>query len=141
MLHPLPGPHHPNSFLLRAGRRSNKERQRLQPLTSVARAPLFEVRRVRFTLSPYWHTSVTLTNKQLFASQDANWWTGVVWITCWLLCFFLSLSAVWTLILTAPIHNKGSIWWASVMLNVSKSVLMKKTNLECFNVNFYVTFL
>ncbi len=42
-------------------RRSNKERQRLQPLASVARAPLFEVRRVRFTHSPYWHTSVTLT--------------------------------------------------------------------------------
>ncbi len=43
------------------GGRSNKERQRLQPLASVARAPHFEVRRVRFTHSPYWHTSVTLT--------------------------------------------------------------------------------
>ncbi len=42
------------------GGRSNKEHQRLQrPLASVARAPLFEVRGVRFTLSPYWHTSVT----------------------------------------------------------------------------------
>ncbi len=41
------------------GGRSIKERQRLQPLASVARAPLFEVRRVRFTHSPYWHTSVT----------------------------------------------------------------------------------
>ncbi len=38
------------------GGRSNKERQRLQPLASVARAPLFEVRRVRFTHSPYWHS-------------------------------------------------------------------------------------
>ncbi len=37
-----------------AGGRSNKERP------SVARAPLFEIRRVRFTHSPYWHTSVTL---------------------------------------------------------------------------------
>ncbi len=34
----------------------------LQPLASVARAPLFEIRRVRFTHnSPYWHTSITLT--------------------------------------------------------------------------------
>ncbi len=65
------------------GGRSNKERQRLQPLASVARAPLlrsgewglhtaltgihplhspppsFEVRGARFTHSPYWHTSVT----------------------------------------------------------------------------------
>ncbi len=31
----------------------------LQPLASVARARSFEVRRVRFTHSPYWHTSVT----------------------------------------------------------------------------------
>ncbi len=38
------------------GGRSNKERQRLQPLVSVARAPLFEVRRVRFTHRLYWHT-------------------------------------------------------------------------------------
>ncbi len=43
------------------GGRSNKERQRLQPLASVARAPLFEVRRVRFIHSPYWHKSVTPT--------------------------------------------------------------------------------
>ncbi len=35
------------------GGRSNKVRQRLQPLASVARAPLFEVRGVRFTHSPY----------------------------------------------------------------------------------------
>ncbi len=31
---------------------SNKERQRLQPLASVARAPLFEVRRVKFYTQP-----------------------------------------------------------------------------------------
>ncbi len=30
-----------------------------------------------------------LTNMQLFTSQDVNWWTGVVWITCGLLwCFY-----------------------------------------------------
>ncbi len=30
-----------------------------------------------------------LTNAQLLASQDINWWTGVVWITCgWLWCFY-----------------------------------------------------
>ncbi len=32
--------------------------RRLKPLASVARASLFEVRGVRFTHSPYWHTSV-----------------------------------------------------------------------------------
>ncbi len=44
------------------GGRSNKERQRLQPLASVARAPLFEVRRVRFTHSPYWHSYIRYTH-------------------------------------------------------------------------------
>ncbi len=30
-----------------------------------------------------------LTNIQFFTSQDANWWTGVMWITCGLLwCFY-----------------------------------------------------
>ncbi len=62
-----------------------------------------------------------LTNMQLFASLDLNYWTGVVWI------IVMFLSAVWTLILTAPIHLRGSIWWAiDVVLNISKSVLMKK---------------
>ncbi len=43
------------------GRRSNKERQRLQPLASVARAPLFEVRGARFTHSPYWLVYIRYT--------------------------------------------------------------------------------
>jgi len=44
-----------------------------------------------------------LTNMHLFTSRDDNWWTGVVWI------IVMFLSAVWTLILTAPIHCRGSI--------------------------------
>ncbi len=39
-----------------------------------------------------------LTNMQLLASQDINWWTGVVWV------IVVFLSAVWTLI-----HCRGSI--------------------------------
>ncbi len=35
--------------------------------------------------------------------QDVNWWTGVLWI------IVMFLSAVWTLILTAPIHCRGTI--------------------------------
>ncbi len=62
-----------------------------------------------------------LTNMQLFKfSLDVNWWTGV---TLWIIVF---LSAVWT-------HSDGTHslqrihWWASdVMLNLSKTVLMKK---------------
>ncbi len=52
-----------------------------------------------------------VTNMQLFTSQEMNWWTGVVWI------IVMFLSAVWTLILTAPIHSRrneeinSSIYW------------------------------
>ncbi len=42
------------------------------------------------------------TNTQRFTSLDVNWWTGVVWI------IVMFLSAVWTLILTAPIHCRRS---------------------------------
>ncbi len=48
-----------------------------------------------------------LTNTQLLTSHDVNWWTGVEWFYLWIIVMFL--SAVWTLILTAPIHCRGSI--------------------------------
>ncbi len=48
-------------------------------------------------------TNNFIPNMQLLASQDVNWWTGVVWI------ILMFLSSVWTLILTAPIHCRGSI--------------------------------
>ncbi len=38
---------------------------------------------------------------QLLSSPDINWWTGVDYCEV--------LSAVWTLILTAPIHCRASI--------------------------------
>ncbi len=66
-----------------------------------------------------WMIDLFLTNMQRFTSQDVNWWTRIVWITCGLLWCFYQLFG---LILTAPIH-----WRAiDVMLNFSKSVLMEK---------------
>ncbi len=53
-----------------------------------------------------------LTNMQLFTSHDVNWWTGVVWI------IVRFLSAVWTLILTAPIHCIGTNWGASDVMQI-----------------------
>ncbi len=81
------------------------------------------------------------TDQALFTNQNSSkqecWWIlmwednkswmfllhkKVVWITCGLLCLFF--SAIWSLILTAPIRIH---WWASdVMLHFSKSVPMKK---------------
>ncbi len=51
-----------------------------------------------------WKKLFVVSYKQLFTSQDINWWTGVDFL--WIIVRFL--SAVWTLILTAPIHCRGS---------------------------------
>ncbi len=61
-----------------------------------------------------------LTNTQLFASWDVNWWTGVVWITFGLLwCFFQLFGlSFWRHPFTAYLIH----WWANdVMLHLSKS--------------------
>ncbi len=64
---------------------------------------------------------------QLLSSQDVNWWTGVVWITCGLLWF---LSAVWTLILTAPIHYRASIAETVMQCYISPNLMKKQTHLH-----------
>ncbi len=53
------------------------------------------------------------TDMQIFTLQDINWWTGLVWI------IVLFLSAVWTLILTAPIHCRASIGEQVMQCNIS----------------------
>ncbi len=61
-----------------------------------------------------------LINTQLFASQDINWWTGVVWVACGLLwCFYQLFDSDGT-------HSLQSIhWWArDAMLHFSKSALL-----------------
>ncbi len=60
------------------------------------------------------------TNMQVFASQKVKWWTGVVWI------IVKFLSAVWTHF--DGTHSLQRIHWGAsdVMLNFSKSFLMKK---------------
>ncbi len=58
---------------------------------------------------------------QLLSSPDVNWWTGVVWI------IVMFLSAVWTLILTAPIHYRASIAETLIQRHISIN-LMKQTH-------------
>ncbi len=70
-----PGPHHHTERVSNLGCRRGRWAlyqggSRLQPLASVARTPLFEVRGARFTHSPYWHTSVTLTLGLCHWEQD-----------------------------------------------------------------------
>ncbi len=62
-----------------------------------------------------------LINTQLLSSQDVNWWTGVVWITCGLLWCFYQLFGLsfWRHPFTAehPLVSKWcnatflQIWW------------------------------
>ncbi len=61
---------------------------------------------------------------QLLSSQDVNWWTGVVWI------IVMFLSAVWTLILTAPIHCRGSIGEQVMQWHISPNLMKKQTHLH-----------
>ncbi len=55
------------------------------------------------------------------SSQDVNWWTGVVWI------IVMFLSAVWILILTAPIHCKGYIGEQVMQCYISPNLMKKQT--------------
>ncbi len=72
-----------------------------------------------------------LSNMQLFASQDINGWTGDAWITCELLwCFYRIL------ILTAPIHFRGSTGEQVIMQNFSKSVMMKNIGAHRWHLYF-----
>ncbi len=57
-------------------------------------------------------------NIQLLASQDVNWWTGVLWI----IVMFLSLMDS----RSDGTHSLQRIHWCDVMLNFSKSTLIKK---------------
>ncbi len=69
-------------------------------------------------------TDLFLENTQLFTSHDVNWWTGVVWI------IVMFLSAVWTLILTAPIHCRGSIAEQVMECYISPNLMKKQTHLH-----------
>ncbi len=67
-----------------------------------------------------------LTNTQILASQDVNWWTGVVWITCGLLWCFYQLFGLsfWRHPFTAedPLVRKWcnatflQIWWRNKLI-------------------------
>ncbi len=61
-----------------------------------------------------------LTNTQLLVSQDVSY--------LWIIVMFL--SAVWTLILTAPIHCRGSIGEQMMQCYISPNLMKKQTHLH-----------
>ncbi len=60
-----------------------------------------------------------LTNTQLFTSQDVNWWTGVIWITCGLLWCFYQLFGLsfWRHPFTAE-EPSVSKWYNATFLQI-----------------------
>ncbi len=84
---------------------------------------------------------------QLLSSPDVNWWTGEVWV------IVMFLSAVWTLILTAPIHCRASIAETLMQRHISTNLMKKQTHpnlgwpdggdvlgelfFECFVINIF----
>ncbi len=83
-----------------------------------------------------------LTNIQLYASQDVNWWTGVMLI---LLDYCDAFNAF---IICLDSHSDGThslqrihCWASDVMLNFSKSVQIKQKKLAWGSVNFQQIFI
>ncbi len=76
----------------------------------------------------HWKKILLLDLFQLLSSEDVNWWTGVVWITCGLWCFY----QLFGLILTAPIHCRASISEQVMQCYISTNLMKKQThpNLE-----------
>ncbi len=68
----------------------------------------------------YLTEAMLLTITKLLASQDVNWWTGVVWITCGLLWYFYQLFGLsfWRHPFTAE-HPLVSEWFNAVISLIS----------------------
>ncbi len=73
-----------------------------------------------------------LTNMQHLTSQDVNWRTGVMWI------IVMFLSAVWTLILTAPIHCRASI--CEQVMEETNSLCPESKDWQSQHTSFYIPF-
>ncbi len=58
------------------------------------------------------------------SSPDVHWWTGGGWI------IVMFLSDVWTLILTAPIHCRGSTAEQVTQCYISPNLMKKQTHLH-----------
>ncbi len=72
-----------------------------------------------------------LTNTQLLAPQDVNWWTGVVWITCGLLWCFYQLFGLsfWRHPFTAedPLLSR---WWNATFLQICSHLGLRVSTLQ-----------
>ncbi len=87
-----------------------------------ARSELHSSRPNSNTVKQWWKANkVSPSHKHTL--QAANWWTGVVWITCGLLwCFY-------QLILTAPIHCRASIGEQVMHCYISPNLFWRRNKL------------
>ncbi len=89
-----------------------------------------------------------LINAQLSSSQDVNWWTGVVWITCGLLWCFYQLFGLsfWRHPFTAddPLLSKWwnasflQIWWRNTLIHILDGL---RVSTFSANFHFWVNFI
>ncbi len=88
-----------------------------------------------------------LINTQLLSSQDVNWWTGVVWITCGLLWCFYQLFGLsfWRHPFTAedPLVSRWcnatfyQIWWRNKFIYILDGLRVITFSA---NLNFWVNY-
>ncbi len=86
-------------------------------------------------------------NMQLLSSQDINWWTGVMWITCGSLWCFYQLFGLsfWRHPFTAedPLVSKWwkdnffQIWWRHKLIYILDDLRVSKISA---NINFWVNY-
>ncbi len=90
----------------------------------------------RFKVKNILMMNLFLTNVHLLTSQDINWWTGVVWITCGLLWCFYQLFGLsfWRHPFTAedPMVSK---WFKATFLQVYSDEETKSSWMACGWVN------
>ncbi len=94
---------------------------------------------IKILIKNVWMMDFFLTNMQLLASQDVNWWTGVVWITCGLLwCFYqLFELSFWRHPFTAEDLLVSKQWNATLLYKNCKLHTMT-WYLHNFNLPYFV---
>ncbi len=79
-----------------------------------------------------------LTNTQILASQDFKLWTGGLWIPYGLLwCFYQLFGQLFAIILTAPIHCRGSI--GEQVMQERKKLVLDSLRIHTFSANLTIT--
>ncbi len=84
--------------------------------------------------SSWWNS--LLQTCSFFATQDVNWWTGVVWITCGLLWCFYQFIGFWWHPFTAK-HSLVSKWCNAKFLQIDEETILDGMRVSTLSANFH----